>query len=184
MLALTLPDAPSPRICFDNGFLLDTISGWQKPMALPHDEKKAMLANAQGRRGAPRGGGRRQGARRDRELADLRDQRDVRAREQAVRRPNRRRHRTRPGQGSARRAARHRRGRRSDDGLRLPAWTRTRRGLGGTRRGAGAIRARSSVHRTRARTSTSSPPSTTRPPCSAKPCANAGCCRSKKRSTC
>jgi N-acyl-D-aspartate/D-glutamate deacylase len=49
VLALTLPDAPSPRICFDNGFLLDTISGWQKPMALPHDEKKAMLASPAGR---------------------------------------------------------------------------------------------------------------------------------------
>jgi N-acyl-D-aspartate/D-glutamate deacylase len=50
VLALTLPDAPAPRICFDNGFLLDTISGWEKPMALPHDEKKAMLASADGRR--------------------------------------------------------------------------------------------------------------------------------------
>jgi N-acyl-D-aspartate/D-glutamate deacylase len=49
VLALTLPDAPSPRICFDNGFLLDTLPGWQKPMALPHDEKKAMLASAEGR---------------------------------------------------------------------------------------------------------------------------------------
>jgi len=49
VLALTLPDAPSPRICFDNGFLLDTIPGWQKPMALPHDEKKAMLASKEGR---------------------------------------------------------------------------------------------------------------------------------------
>jgi N-acyl-D-aspartate/D-glutamate deacylase len=49
VLALTMPDAPSPRICFDNGFLLDTIPGWQKPMTLPHDEKKAMLASAEGR---------------------------------------------------------------------------------------------------------------------------------------
>ena len=49
MLALTMPDAPSPRICFDSGFLLDTIPGWQKPMALPHDEKKAMLADPDGR---------------------------------------------------------------------------------------------------------------------------------------
>src|SRR4029079_10747051 len=47
--ALRLPDAQSPRICFDNGFLLDTIPGWQKPMTLPHDEKKAMLASAEGR---------------------------------------------------------------------------------------------------------------------------------------
>jgi N-acyl-D-aspartate/D-glutamate deacylase len=49
VLALTMPDAPSPRICFDNGFLLDTIPGWQKPMTLPHDEKKAMLASVEGR---------------------------------------------------------------------------------------------------------------------------------------
>jgi N-acyl-D-aspartate/D-glutamate deacylase len=50
VLALTVPFSPSPRICFDNGFLLDTIPDWQKPMALPHDEKKAMLASADGRR--------------------------------------------------------------------------------------------------------------------------------------
>jgi N-acyl-D-aspartate/D-glutamate deacylase len=49
VLALTMPDAPSPRICFDNGFLLDTIPGWQKPMTLPHDEKKALLATTEGR---------------------------------------------------------------------------------------------------------------------------------------
>ena len=50
VLALTMPFAPSPRICFDSGFLLDTIPDWQKPMALPHDEKKAMLASPDGRR--------------------------------------------------------------------------------------------------------------------------------------
>ena len=50
VLALTAPFSPSPRICFDNGFLLDTIPGWEKPMALPHDEKKAMLASPDGRR--------------------------------------------------------------------------------------------------------------------------------------
>ena len=49
VLALTVPFAPSPRICFDSGFLLDTIPGWEKPMALPHDEKKAMLASPDGR---------------------------------------------------------------------------------------------------------------------------------------
>ncbi|HET9728983.1 MAG TPA: amidohydrolase family protein [Acidimicrobiia bacterium] len=49
VLALTVPFVPSPRICFDNGFLLDTIPGWEKPMALPHDEKKAMLASRDGR---------------------------------------------------------------------------------------------------------------------------------------
>ena len=60
VLALTMPDAPSPRICFDNGFLLDTIPGWQKPMTLPHDEKKAMLASREGRAALRRGRGRRQ----------------------------------------------------------------------------------------------------------------------------
>src|SRR4029077_7607287 len=49
VLALTVPFTPSPRICFDNGFLLDTIPGWEKPMALPHAEKKAMLASRDGR---------------------------------------------------------------------------------------------------------------------------------------
>ena len=49
VLALTVPFSPSPRICFDSGFLLDTIPGWEKPMALPHDEKKAMLASVDGR---------------------------------------------------------------------------------------------------------------------------------------
>jgi len=50
VLALTMPASPSPRICFDSGFLLDTIPGWEKPMALPHDEKKAMLASSDGRK--------------------------------------------------------------------------------------------------------------------------------------
>jgi N-acyl-D-aspartate/D-glutamate deacylase len=50
VLALTVPFSPSPRICFDSGFLLDTIPGWEKPMALPHDEKQAMLASVDGRR--------------------------------------------------------------------------------------------------------------------------------------
>ncbi|HVJ98656.1 MAG TPA: amidohydrolase family protein, partial [Acidimicrobiia bacterium] len=49
VLALTMPAAPSPRICFDSGFLLDTITGWEKPMALPHDEKLAMLSSKDGR---------------------------------------------------------------------------------------------------------------------------------------
>jgi N-acyl-D-aspartate/D-glutamate deacylase len=49
VIALTVPFSPSPRICFESGFLLDTIPGWGKPMALPHDEKKAMLASPEGR---------------------------------------------------------------------------------------------------------------------------------------
>ncbi|HEY5078183.1 MAG TPA: amidohydrolase family protein, partial [Acidimicrobiia bacterium] len=31
VIALTIPFAPSPRICFESGFLLDTIPGWEKP---------------------------------------------------------------------------------------------------------------------------------------------------------
>jgi N-acyl-D-aspartate/D-glutamate deacylase len=49
VIALTVPFAPSPRISFESGFLLDSIPGWEKPMALPHDEKKAMLASPDGR---------------------------------------------------------------------------------------------------------------------------------------
>jgi N-acyl-D-aspartate/D-glutamate deacylase len=49
VIALTVPFSPSPRMCFDSGFLLDTIPGWEKPMALPHAEKKAMLASPDGR---------------------------------------------------------------------------------------------------------------------------------------
>ncbi len=49
VLALTAPGTPSPRLCFAGGFLLDTIPGWAKPMALPHPEKLAMLAGASGR---------------------------------------------------------------------------------------------------------------------------------------
>ena len=49
VVALTVPFSPSPRICFDSGFLLDTIPGWEKPMALPHAEKLAMLASPEGR---------------------------------------------------------------------------------------------------------------------------------------
>jgi len=49
VVALTVPFAPSPRICFESGFLLDSIPGWEKPMSLPHAEKKAMLASPDGR---------------------------------------------------------------------------------------------------------------------------------------
>jgi len=49
VVALTVPFAPSPRICFESGFLLDSIPGWEKPMSLPHAEKKEMLASPAGR---------------------------------------------------------------------------------------------------------------------------------------
>jgi N-acyl-D-aspartate/D-glutamate deacylase len=49
VLALTVPFLPSPRISFASGFLLDSIPGWEKPMALAHAEKKAMLASTDGR---------------------------------------------------------------------------------------------------------------------------------------
>jgi N-acyl-D-aspartate/D-glutamate deacylase len=49
VIALTVPFTPSPRICFDSGFLLDSIPGWERPMALPHAEKLAMLTSVDGR---------------------------------------------------------------------------------------------------------------------------------------
>ena len=84
VLALTVPFAPSPRICFDSGFLLDTIPGWEKPMALPHDEKKAMLASPDGRNVLREAALQPTTGLQGLELGHLRDQRDVRAREQAV----------------------------------------------------------------------------------------------------
>ena len=61
------------------------IPGWEKPMALPHDEKKAMLVGPDGRaalREAARN--RTTGLQGISNWEHLRHQRDVRAREQAV----------------------------------------------------------------------------------------------------
>ncbi len=97
-----------------------------------------MLASADGRAALREAARRRQGARRDRELGDLRDQRDVRAGEQAVRGPLGRPTSPGAGQGPARRAPRHRRRRRPDDRLRVPARPERRRGLAGARARCGA----------------------------------------------
>ena len=50
VLALTIPDGTVAPLCFASGFLLDTIPGWEKPMTLPHDEKMALFASAEGGR--------------------------------------------------------------------------------------------------------------------------------------
>ncbi|MCC7076376.1 MAG: amidohydrolase family protein [Acidimicrobiia bacterium] len=48
--ALTVPDALGVRLTFKTGFVLDSFPGWAKPMALPDDEKIAMLADPAERR--------------------------------------------------------------------------------------------------------------------------------------
>lgn len=45
VLALTLPDSLRARLNFLSGFVLDIIPGWQKPMALPPEEKMAILSD-------------------------------------------------------------------------------------------------------------------------------------------
>ncbi len=50
VLALTIPDSIRTRISFRTGFLLDVLNGWAKPMALPPDEKLALLADPDRRR--------------------------------------------------------------------------------------------------------------------------------------
>ncbi len=130
VIALTVPFSPSPRICFDSGFLLDTIPGWEKPMALPHDEKKAMLASPDGRDVLREAALQPTTGLQGLELGHLRHQRDVRAREQAVGRQVGRRDRQGARRRRVRRAVRHRRRRRPHDRLRLPDRdpTTTRRG--------------------------------------------------------
>ena len=50
VLALTIPDSIRTRISFRTGFLLDVLNGWAKPMALPPDEKIALLSDPARRR--------------------------------------------------------------------------------------------------------------------------------------
>ncbi|MFQ3330053.1 MAG: N-acyl-D-aspartate/D-glutamate deacylase, partial [Candidatus Poriferisodalaceae bacterium] len=45
VIALTAPMPAESRLCFENGFLLDTLHGWTEPMALPADEKIALLSD-------------------------------------------------------------------------------------------------------------------------------------------
>src|SRR6185295_1265843 len=45
LVALTMPFSMGLRYSFRTGFLLDSIPGWAKPMALPIDEKLALFRN-------------------------------------------------------------------------------------------------------------------------------------------
>lgn len=45
VLALTAPMPATTRLCFESGFLLDTLHGWEAPMALPPAEKIALLSD-------------------------------------------------------------------------------------------------------------------------------------------
>ena len=49
VLALTAPMPAVSRLCFESGFLLDTLAGWAEPMALPPDEKMRLLSDPQRR---------------------------------------------------------------------------------------------------------------------------------------
>ncbi len=50
IIALTVPCAVESRISFQSGFVLDALNGWREAMALPDDEKMAMLADPDKRR--------------------------------------------------------------------------------------------------------------------------------------
>ena len=49
VVALTAPMPAVSRLCFESGFLLDTLHGWAEPMTLPPSEKAALLADPQRR---------------------------------------------------------------------------------------------------------------------------------------
>ena len=50
VIALTVPCAIQTRLSFQSGFVLDALNGWRQPMALPDEEKMAMLADPVRRR--------------------------------------------------------------------------------------------------------------------------------------
>ena len=50
VIALTVPCAIQTRLSFQSGFVLDALNGWREPMALPDDEKMALLADPEQRR--------------------------------------------------------------------------------------------------------------------------------------
>ena len=50
VLALTVPCAVQSRMSLETGFVFDMLNGWAKPMALPVDEKMALLADPDQRR--------------------------------------------------------------------------------------------------------------------------------------
>lgn len=49
VVALTLPDSQRNRLNFKSGFILDILPGWERLMALPDEEKLAMLSDPSGR---------------------------------------------------------------------------------------------------------------------------------------
>ena len=50
VIALTAPMPAVSRLCFESGFLLDTLHGWTEPMALPPEEKLALLSDPERRK--------------------------------------------------------------------------------------------------------------------------------------
>ena len=50
VIALTAPMPAISRLCFESGFLLDTLHGWTEPMALPPEEKLALLSDPERRK--------------------------------------------------------------------------------------------------------------------------------------
>ena len=50
VVALTIPEAPRPRLSFLSGFVLDALDGWAQPMALPPKEKLELLTDPERRR--------------------------------------------------------------------------------------------------------------------------------------
>ncbi|HXC78392.1 MAG TPA: amidohydrolase family protein, partial [Candidatus Acidoferrum sp.] len=49
VVALSLPERDTVRLNFTSGFLLDMLPGWERAMALPPDEKRALLRDPQQR---------------------------------------------------------------------------------------------------------------------------------------
>ena len=50
IIALTVPCAIESRLNFESGFVFDALNGWREPMALPNDQKMALLSDAEQRR--------------------------------------------------------------------------------------------------------------------------------------
>ncbi|MGE3621797.1 MAG: amidohydrolase family protein [Acidimicrobiia bacterium] len=50
VVGLALPRSPAARFCMRSGFALDALVGWDAAMALPDDEKLALLTDPDGRR--------------------------------------------------------------------------------------------------------------------------------------
>jgi len=49
IVGLVIPRSPAARFCFRSGFVFDAIPDWEAPMALPPEEKLAMLRDPAGR---------------------------------------------------------------------------------------------------------------------------------------